>query len=75
MNQKEVGVNVKTRRKARRILSDDKDEDDSFKCTSNTRPFSKSPFQFSSVRQFDVSLPQNDKSPPAGSFHLKFLTM
>ncbi|XP_048192448.1 DNA excision repair protein ERCC-6-like [Perognathus longimembris pacificus] len=55
----EVVVNVNTRSKARRIISDDEDEDDFFKGTSSTSPFSTSPFEFTSVKQFDASTPKN----------------
>ncbi|XP_047393117.1 DNA excision repair protein ERCC-6-like [Sciurus carolinensis] len=58
----EVVVNVKSRSKARRIVSEDEDEDDCFEGTSNMSPFSTSPFQFSSVKQFDASTPKNDTS-------------
>ncbi|XP_050996982.1 DNA excision repair protein ERCC-6-like isoform X2 [Acomys russatus] len=53
-------ISVKKRNKARRILSDDENEDDVFKGTSSTSSFSMSPFPFSSVKQFDASTPQND---------------
>uniref|UniRef100_A0A8D2AIK5 Uncharacterized protein n=1 Tax=Sciurus vulgaris TaxID=55149 RepID=A0A8D2AIK5_SCIVU len=56
----EVVVNVKSRRKERRIISVDEDEDDCFEGTSNMSSFSTSSFQFSSVKQFDASTPQND---------------
>uniref|UniRef100_A0A8C2WD53 DNA excision repair protein ERCC-6-like n=1 Tax=Chinchilla lanigera TaxID=34839 RepID=A0A8C2WD53_CHILA len=56
----EVVVNFKTRRKARRILSDDEDEDDSLKGTSSTSPFSMSLLPLSSVRQFDASTPKDN---------------
>uniref|UniRef100_A0A8D2D7I1 DNA excision repair protein ERCC-6-like n=1 Tax=Sciurus vulgaris TaxID=55149 RepID=A0A8D2D7I1_SCIVU len=61
-DEAEVIVNVKSRSKARRIVSDDEDEDDRFEGTSNMSPFSTSPFQFSSVKQFDASTPKNDTS-------------
>ncbi|XP_012639799.2 DNA excision repair protein ERCC-6-like [Microcebus murinus] len=64
----EVVVNVKIRSKARRIVSDDEDEDTSFKGTSSTNSFNTSPFQFSSMKQFDASTPKNDISPPARFF-------
>uniref|UniRef100_H0XVS7 DNA excision repair protein ERCC-6-like n=1 Tax=Otolemur garnettii TaxID=30611 RepID=H0XVS7_OTOGA len=66
----EVIVNVKIRSKARRIVSDDEDEDDydSFKGTSSTKSFHTSPFQFSSVKQFDASTPKNNISPPGRFF-------
>ncbi|KAM4819413.1 DNA excision repair protein ERCC-6-like [Thomomys bottae] len=58
----EAVVLVKTRRKARRIVSDDEDEDDSFKGASSTSPFSTSPFEFTSMKQFDASTPKNNSS-------------
>ncbi|XP_041500465.1 DNA excision repair protein ERCC-6-like [Microtus oregoni] len=61
---------VKTRSKARRILSDTEDED-AFKGTSSTSSFSTSPYQFSSVKQFDASSPKDDKSPPGRFFSPK----
>ncbi|KAL2768558.1 DNA excision repair protein ERCC-6-like isoform b [Daubentonia madagascariensis] len=67
----EVVVNVKIRSKARRIISDGEDEDDSFKGTSSTSSFNTSPFQFSSVKQFDASTPKNDISPPGRFFSPK----
>ncbi|KAM7338902.1 hypothetical protein ACRRTK_002386 [Alexandromys fortis] len=63
-------ISVKTRSKARRILSDTEDED-AFKGTSSTSSFSTSPFQFSSMKQFDASSPKNDKSPPGRFFSPK----
>jgi superfamily II DNA or RNA helicase len=65
----EVIVHVKARSKARRILSDD--EGDSCKDTSDTSPFSTSPFQFLSVKQFDTSTPQNNTSPSGRFFSPK----
>lgn len=62
-------ISVKTRSKARRILSDTEDED-AFKGTS-TSSFSISPCQFSSVKQFDASSPKNDTSPPGRFFSPK----
>ncbi|XP_033616464.1 DNA excision repair protein ERCC-6-like [Fukomys damarensis] len=59
----EVVVNVKNRSKARRIISDDEGEDDSFKGTLSTSPFSTSLCQFSSVKQFDASTPKDDSLP------------
>ncbi|EHB08524.1 DNA excision repair protein ERCC-6-like protein [Heterocephalus glaber] len=59
----EVVVNVKNRSKARRIVSDDEDEDDSFKGTSSISPFSTSLYHFSSVKQFDASTPKDDSLP------------
>ncbi|XP_077921634.1 DNA excision repair protein ERCC-6-like [Halichoerus grypus] len=60
----EVVGNVKGRRKARRIVSDGEDEDDTFKDTSSTDPLTTSPFQFLPVKQFDASTPKSDISPP-----------
>ncbi|XP_005401741.1 PREDICTED: DNA excision repair protein ERCC-6-like [Chinchilla lanigera] len=59
----EVVVGVKSRSKARRIVSDDEDEDDSIKDTSSTSPFHTSLFQFSSEKQFDASTPKDDILP------------
>ncbi|XP_062039952.1 DNA excision repair protein ERCC-6-like [Lepus europaeus] len=68
----EVVVNIKTRSKARRIVSDDEEEEeDSCKGTSSPSPFSTSPFQFSSVKQFDASTPKNDISLPGNFFSPK----
>uniref|UniRef100_G1SVR3 ERCC excision repair 6 like, spindle assembly checkpoint helicase n=1 Tax=Oryctolagus cuniculus TaxID=9986 RepID=G1SVR3_RABIT len=68
----EVVVNVKTRSKARRIVSDDEEEEeDSCKGTWSPSPFSTSPFQFSSVKQFDASTPKNDVSLPGNFFSPK----
>ncbi|XP_004592813.2 DNA excision repair protein ERCC-6-like [Ochotona princeps] len=67
----EVVVNVKTRSKARRIISDDEEEDDSVKGTSSPSPLSTSPFPFSSVKQFDASTPKNDTSQPGSFFSPK----
>ncbi|XP_058568240.1 DNA excision repair protein ERCC-6-like [Neofelis nebulosa] len=67
----EVIVNVKVRRKARRIVSDGEDEDDTFKDTSSTDPFNTPPFQLLSVKQFDASTPKSDISPPGMFFSLK----
>lgn len=64
-------ISVKTRSKARRILSDTEDEEDAFKGTSSTSSFSISPYQFSSVKQFDASSPKNDTSPPGRFFSPK----
>nr|XP_003944505.2 DNA excision repair protein ERCC-6-like [Saimiri boliviensis boliviensis] len=64
----EVVVKAKIRSKAGRIVSDDEDEDDSFKDTSNTNPFNTSLFQFSCVKKFDASTPKNDISPPGRFF-------
>nr|AAM82750.1 BJ-HCC-15 tumor antigen [Homo sapiens]BAA90952.1 unnamed protein product [Homo sapiens] len=64
----EVVVKAKIRSKARRIVSDGEDEDDSFKDTSSINPFNTSLFQFSSVKQFDASTPKNDISPPGRFF-------
>ena len=63
-------VNVKIRRKARRIDSDDEDEH-TFKDTSSTNPFNTSPFPFLSVKQFDASTPKNDISLPERFFSPK----
>ncbi|XP_059106906.1 LOW QUALITY PROTEIN: DNA excision repair protein ERCC-6-like [Peromyscus eremicus] len=63
-------ISVKTRSKARRILSDDEDEEDAFKGISSTSSLSISPFQFSSVKQF-ASTPQNDTNPPRRFFSPK----
>ncbi|KAM9577862.1 DNA excision repair protein ERCC-6-like [Trichechus inunguis] len=67
----EVIVNVKIRSKARRIVSDGEDEDNSFKDISSTNPFNTSLFPFSSVKQFDASTPKNDISPPQRFFSPK----
>ncbi|XP_042550853.1 DNA excision repair protein ERCC-6-like [Dipodomys spectabilis] len=67
----EVVINVKTRSKARRIISDDEDEDDPFKSTSSTSPFSTSPFEFTSVKQFDASTPKHDTSQSGRLFSPK----
>uniref|UniRef100_A0A8C9AQF3 DNA excision repair protein ERCC-6-like n=1 Tax=Prolemur simus TaxID=1328070 RepID=A0A8C9AQF3_PROSS len=65
----EVVVNVKIRSKARRIVSDGEDEDNSFKGTSSTNLFHTSPFQFfSSLKEFDASTPKDDVIPPARFF-------
>ncbi|ERE63484.1 DNA excision repair protein ERCC-6-like isoform X1 [Cricetulus griseus] len=64
-------ISVKTRSKARRILSDDEGEEDAFKGPSGTSSFSISPFQFSSVKQFHVSTPKNDANPSARFFSPK----
>ncbi|KAI6048333.1 DNA excision repair protein ERCC-6-like [Marmota monax] len=64
-----VVVNVKSRSKSRRIVSDD--EDDFFKGTSNISPINTSPFQFSSVKQFNASTPKNDTSLSRGFFSPK----
>ncbi|XP_040855736.1 DNA excision repair protein ERCC-6-like [Ochotona curzoniae] len=66
----EVAVNVKSRSKARRIFSDD-EEDDSVKGTSSPSPFSTSPFPFSAVKQFDASTPKNDTSQLGSLFSPK----
>ncbi|XP_049623130.1 DNA excision repair protein ERCC-6-like [Suncus etruscus] len=55
-------VNVKARRKTRRITSDSEDGDTS-KETESTNLFSVSPFEFSSAKQFDTSTPKTDNSP------------
>ncbi|OBS58186.1 hypothetical protein A6R68_10701 [Neotoma lepida] len=65
-------ISVKTRSKARRILSDDEDEEDAFRGTSSTSSLNISPFQFSSVKQF-ASTPQNDTNPSARFFSPKIL--
>ncbi|XP_026955424.1 DNA excision repair protein ERCC-6-like [Sagmatias obliquidens] len=68
----EVVVNVKVRRKARCIDSDDEVEHDTFITdTSGTNPFNTSPFPFLSVKQFDASTPKNDISPPGRFFSPK----
>uniref|UniRef100_A0A8C6RS77 DNA excision repair protein ERCC-6-like n=1 Tax=Nannospalax galili TaxID=1026970 RepID=A0A8C6RS77_NANGA len=64
-------VIVKARSKARRIISDDEDENDALKGTSSTSSFSTSPFQFSSVKQFDASTPKNDTIPHGRFFSPK----
>ncbi|XP_046530109.1 DNA excision repair protein ERCC-6-like [Equus quagga] len=64
-------VNVKVRSKARRIVSDGEEEHDTLKDASITNPFNLSPFQFSSVKQFDASTPKNDISPPGKFFSPK----
>ncbi|XP_077002890.1 DNA excision repair protein ERCC-6-like [Tamandua tetradactyla] len=64
-------VNVKIRSKARRIVSDDEDEGDSFKGIFSTTSFSTSPFQFLSVKQFDASTPKNNGSLPGRFFSPK----
>ncbi|EDL95870.1 similar to SNF2/RAD54 family protein (predicted) [Rattus norvegicus] len=63
-------ITVKTKNKARRILSDDEDEEDAFKDTS-TNSFSVSPLTFSSVKHFDASTPQNDSNPSRRFFSPK----
>ncbi|XP_031221787.1 DNA excision repair protein ERCC-6-like [Mastomys coucha] len=63
-------VTVKTQNKARRILSDDEDEEDALK-GSFTHSFNISPFPFSSVKQFDASTPQNEGSPSRRFFSPK----
>ncbi|XP_077619470.1 DNA excision repair protein ERCC-6-like [Crocuta crocuta] len=67
----EVVVNVKVKRKTRRIVSDGEDEDDTFKDTSSTDPFNTPPFQLLSVKQWDASTPKSDISPPGRFFSLK----
>ncbi|KAM9180858.1 LOW QUALITY PROTEIN: DNA excision repair protein ERCC-6-like [Dugong dugon] len=67
----EAVVKVKIRSKARRIVSDGEDEDNSFKDISSTNPFNTSLFPFSSVKQFDASTPKNDISPPQRFFSPK----
>ncbi|XP_008069049.2 DNA excision repair protein ERCC-6-like [Carlito syrichta] len=64
----EVVANTKIRRKARRIVYEDEDEDDSFKGISSTNLFNTSPFQFSSVKQFDASTPKSNISLPGRFF-------
>ncbi|XP_075395190.1 DNA excision repair protein ERCC-6-like [Tenrec ecaudatus] len=64
-------VTVKIRSKARRIVSDGEDEDNSFEGISSTNPFSTSPFPFSSVKQFDASTPKHDISPSQTFFSPK----
>ncbi|GAB1303031.1 DNA excision repair protein ERCC-6-like [Apodemus speciosus] len=63
-------INVKTKNRARRILSDDEYEEDASK-GSSTNAFSISPFPFSSVKQFDASTPQNDNNPSQRFFSPK----
>ncbi|XP_013009197.1 DNA excision repair protein ERCC-6-like [Cavia porcellus] len=58
----EVIVRVKNRNKARKIVSDNEDEDASFKGTSSISPFNMSLFQFSE-KQFDASTPKDDSLP------------
>ncbi|XP_036126752.1 DNA excision repair protein ERCC-6-like [Molossus molossus] len=65
-DESEEVVNVRVTSKARRIISDDEDEHDTFKDTSCPNPFT-SPFQFLPVKQFDASTPKTDISP-SGSF-------
>ncbi|XP_045146176.1 DNA excision repair protein ERCC-6-like [Echinops telfairi] len=71
-DESEVSVaTAKTRSKARRIVSDGEDEDNSFEGISSTNPFSTSPFPFSSVEQFDASTPKKDISPSQTFFSPK----
>ncbi|XP_014321038.1 DNA excision repair protein ERCC-6-like [Myotis lucifugus] len=70
-DESEVVVNLRVRSKTRRIVSDGEDEHDTVKDTSSTNPFSTSPFQFLSVKQFDASTPKNDISPPGRFFSPK----
>lgn len=70
-DESEVVVNLRVKSKTRRIVSDGEDEHDTFKDTSNTNPFSTSPLQFLSVKQFDASTPKNDMSPPGRFFSPK----
>ncbi|XP_014399938.1 PREDICTED: DNA excision repair protein ERCC-6-like, partial [Myotis brandtii] len=70
-DESEVVVNLRVRCKTRRIVSDGEDEHDTVKDTSSTNPFSTSPFQFLSVKQFDASTPKNDISPPGRFFSPK----
>lgn len=58
----ESEVNLKVRTKTRRIVSDS-EEDDTFKGSLSVNTFSTSPFEYSSVKQFDASTPQNNSSP------------
>ncbi|XP_023562875.1 DNA excision repair protein ERCC-6-like [Octodon degus] len=59
----EAVVSIKSRSKARRIISDDEDEDASFKGPLHASPFNTSLFQFSSEKQFDASTPKDDNLP------------
>ncbi|KAL6081817.1 hypothetical protein STEG23_032645, partial [Scotinomys teguina] len=63
-------ISVKSRSKARRILSDDEDEEDALKGTLSTSSLNISPFQISSVKQF-VSTPQKDTNPSGRLFSPK----
>ncbi|KAM5197594.1 DNA excision repair protein ERCC-6-like [Hipposideros larvatus] len=65
-------VNMRVRRKARRIVSDSEGEDDTFQETSSTDPFNTSPFQVLPVKEFDASTPKNDR-PPGRFFSPKIL--
>lgn len=58
----EVVLNVK-RSKNRRIISDDEDENASFKGTLHTSLCNTSLSQFSSEKQFDASTPKDDNLP------------
>ncbi|XP_036267307.1 DNA excision repair protein ERCC-6-like [Pipistrellus kuhlii] len=69
-DESDIVVNLRVKSKTRRIVSDDEDEHDTFKDTSNTNPFSTSPFQLS-VKQFDASTPKTDISPPGRFFSPK----
>ncbi|XP_007955751.1 DNA excision repair protein ERCC-6-like [Orycteropus afer afer] len=71
LEEEEEVINVNLRSKARRIVSDDEDEDNSFKGISSTDPFNTSPFPFSSVKEFDASTPKNDISPLQSFFSPK----
>ncbi|KAI5757237.1 ERCC6L [Gulo gulo luscus] len=64
----EVVGNVRGRRKARRIVSDGEDEDNTFKDTSSTDALTTSPFLFLPVKQFDASTPKSDISPSGRFF-------
>ncbi|XP_055986112.1 DNA excision repair protein ERCC-6-like [Sorex fumeus] len=61
-DEAEVVVNVKSKRKTRRITSDSEDEGDTSKETVSTNLFSTSPFEFSSAKQFDASTPKTESS-------------
>ncbi|XP_055455470.1 DNA excision repair protein ERCC-6-like [Psammomys obesus] len=71
LSKEEQVISVKKRNKARRILSDDEDEEEAFKSPFGTSSFSLSPFPFSSVKQFDASTPQNDNNPSGRFFSPK----
>uniref|UniRef100_A0A8C5LGM6 DNA excision repair protein ERCC-6-like n=1 Tax=Jaculus jaculus TaxID=51337 RepID=A0A8C5LGM6_JACJA len=70
-DEPEEVVSIKNRNKARRIVSDDEDEDDSCKGMSGPSSFSISPFLFSSLKQFDASTPKDDTSPSGRFFSPK----
>nr|XP_019603511.1 PREDICTED: DNA excision repair protein ERCC-6-like [Rhinolophus sinicus] len=66
-------VNVRVRRKTRRIISDSEDEDNTFQESSSTDPFNISPLRVVPVKQFDASTPKHDVSPPGRFFSPKIL--